>query len=181
MRCRLGFSMPRNKTRKEGDFLRLNHKKKILSTKGSKGARIKTSPTSKDHNNHTYTRSYHQQNNTPIRLSIQPICHRQSIIWYNQMTTHTQDTDKKRHRRVLRNSIFGISKPAIHRLARQGGVKWISGLIYEETQEVLIYFLENILRDAITYMMYARRKTMTATDVVYALKRQGKTVYGFGI
>ncbi|GMI37091.1 hypothetical protein TeGR_g8400, partial [Tetraparma gracilis] len=26
----------------------------------------------------------------------------------------------------------------------------------------------------------ARRKTVTAMDVVYALKRQGKTLYGFG-
>ena len=82
---------------------------------------------------------------------------------------------------MLRNSIFGISKPAIRRLARQGGVKRISGLIYEETQGVLIHFLENIICDAITYKTYARRKMMTATDVVHALKRQGKTVYGFGI
>ena len=97
------------------------------------------------------------------------------------MTTHARDTGTKRHRRVLRDSIFGISKPAIRRLARRGGVKRISGLIYEETQGVLRHFLENILRDAITYTTYAKRKTMTATDVVYALKRQGKTVYGFGI
>jgi histone H3/H4 len=27
---------------------------------------------------------------------------------------------------------------------------------------------------------HARRKTVTAMDVVYALKRQGKTLYGFG-
>ena len=44
----------------------------------------------------------------------------------------------KRHRKVLRDNIQGITKPAIRRLARR-----ISGLIY-------------------------------------ALKRQGRTLYGFG-
>jgi histone H3/H4 len=36
----------------------------------------------------------------------------------------------KRHRKVLRDNIQGITKPAIRRLARRGGVKRISGLIY---------------------------------------------------
>ena len=43
----------------------------------------------------------------------------------------------KRHRKVLRDNIQGITKPAIRRLARRGGVKSISGLIYEETRGVL--------------------------------------------
>ena len=34
--------------------------------------------------------------------------------------------------------------PAIRRLARRGGVKRISGLIYEETRGVLKIFLENV-------------------------------------
>ena len=86
----------------------------------------------------------------------------------------------KRHRKVLRDNIQGITKPAIRRLARRGGVKRISGLIYEETRGVLKVFLENVIRDSVTYTEHARRKTVTAMDVVYALKRQGKTLYGFG-
>ena len=128
----------------------------------------------------------------------------------------------KRHRKVLRDNIQGITKPAIRRLARRGGVKRISGLIYEETRGVLKVFLEvsgrrrggrrndaarpaarhalahasssptlpplspapspaqNVIRDSVTYTEHARRKTVTALDVVYALKRQGKTLYGFG-
>jgi histone H4 len=57
----------------------------------------------------------------------------------------------KRHRKVLRDNIQGITKPAIRRLARRGGVKRISGLIYEETRGVLKVFLENVIRDAVTY------------------------------
>ncbi|XP_004019131.2 LOW QUALITY PROTEIN: histone H4 [Ovis aries] len=71
----------------------------------------------------------------------------------------------KRHRKVLRDNIQGITKPAIRRLARRGGVKRISGLIYEETRGVLKVFLENVIRDAVTYTEHAKRKTVTAMDV----------------
>tara|TARA_B100001059_G_C17500547_1_gene410828 strand:- start:18 stop:335 length:318 start_codon:yes stop_codon:yes gene_type:complete len=86
----------------------------------------------------------------------------------------------KRHRKILRDNIQGITKPAIRRLARRGGVKRISGLIYDESRAVLKVFLENVIRDSVTYTEHARRKTVTALDIVYALKRQGRTIYGFG-
>ena len=85
-----------------------------------------------------------------------------------------------RHRKALRDNILGITKPAIRRLARRGGVKRISGLIYDEVRGVLRVFLENVLRDTIQYTEHAKRNTVTALDVVYALRRQGKTLYGFG-
>ena len=44
----------------------------------------------------------------------------------------------------------------------------------------LVRSAENVIRDAVTYTEHARRKTVTAMDVVYALKRQGRTLYGFG-
>ena len=86
----------------------------------------------------------------------------------------------KRHRKILRDNIQGITKPAIRRLARRGGVKRISGLMYEETRGVLKVFLEGVIRDTVTYTEHARRKTVSAVDVVHALKRQGRTMYGFG-
>lgn len=133
----------------------------------------------------------------------------------------------KRHRKILRDNIQGITKPAIRRLARRGGVKRISAsispfflvfpltfgspsfphtfhfpsrlcflrchspqaktnpadappVIYEETRGVLKTFLESVIRDAVTYTEHAKRKTVTSLDVVYALKRQGRTLYGFG-
>ena len=81
---------------------------------------------------------------------------------------------------MLRDNIQGITNPAIRRLARRGGVKCISGLIYDETRGALKVFLETVIRDAMTYTEHAGRKTVTEMDVVYALKRQGRTVYGFG-
>lgn len=87
----------------------------------------------------------------------------------------------KRHKKSLRDNLQGITKPAIRRLARRGGVKRISGLIYEETRNVLKNFLEGVVRDAVTYTEHGRRKTVTAMDVVYALKRGGRTLYGFSV
>ncbi|KZP07857.1 histone-fold-containing protein, partial [Athelia psychrophila] len=69
---------------------------------------------------------------------------------------------------------------SIRRLARRGGVKRISGRIYEETRGVIKIFLENAIRDTVTYTDYAKRKTITSLDVVHALKRSGRTLYGFG-
>ena len=86
----------------------------------------------------------------------------------------------KRHRKVMRDNILGITKPAIRRLARRGGVKRISGLIYDETRSVLKTFLDGVVRDAVTYTEHAKSRTATAMDVVYALKRQGRTLHGFG-
>ncbi|MCP3931017.1 MAG: hypothetical protein GY705_18185 [Bacteroidetes bacterium] len=59
--------------------------------------------------------------------------------------------------------------------------KRIFGLIYDkETRGVLKVFFENVIRVAVTYTEHAKRKTVTAMHVVYALKRQGRTLYGFG-
>ena len=87
----------------------------------------------------------------------------------------------RRHQtKATREAILGITKPAIRRLARRGGVKRISSLVYDETRSIIRLFLENVIRDAVTYTEHAKRKTVTALDVVYALKRQGRTLYGFG-
>ncbi|KAL6527814.1 hypothetical protein OROMI_029625 [Orobanche minor] len=64
----------------------------------------------------------------------------------------------KRHHKVLRDNIQGITEPAIRHLARRGGVKRITGLIYEATRGVLKIFLENVIREAVTYTEHARRK-----------------------
>merc|ERR1712205_299665 len=98
----------------------------------------------------------------------------------NQFLGDITRSESKRHRKNLRDNIQGITKPAIRRLARRGGVKRISGLIYEESRDVLKIFLESVIRDAVTYTEHARRKTVTAMDIIYALKRLGRTLYGFG-
>lgn len=91
-----------------------------------------------------------------------------------------QGGTKRLGNKVLRDSIQGVTKPNLRHLARRGGVKRISGLIYEETRGVLKVFLENVIREAAKYTAHARRITVTPMDTVYALRRQGKTLFGFG-
>ena len=85
----------------------------------------------------------------------------------------------KRHQRVLRDNILGVTNPAVRRLARRGGVKRIAGSMYEESRGVIESFMKKVIGDAVTYTEHARRQTVNAMDVVYALKKHGQTLYGF--
>lgn len=85
----------------------------------------------------------------------------------------------KRHRKIMKDSIQGITRPDIRRLARRGGVKRISAHIYNEVRAALKARLEMILRDCVTYVEYRRAKTVTVYDVIHSLKRIGRPVYGF--
>ncbi|KAJ9148949.1 hypothetical protein NKR23_g4561 [Pleurostoma richardsiae] len=85
----------------------------------------------------------------------------------------------KRHRKVLKETIYGITKPAIRRLARRGGVKRISGDIYDEVRQALKARLRQILQDCVTYTEYRRAKTVTVSDVIFSLRRIGRPIYGF--
>jgi len=86
----------------------------------------------------------------------------------------------KLRNKVSSDNISGVTKPAIRRMARRGGVKRLSGMIYEESRKSLKSFLVDVCKDCVLYCDHAKRKTVTALDVVYALKRQGRTIYGFG-
>ena len=86
-----------------------------------------------------------------------------------------------RHRIMLRDNLQGITNPAIRRIAHRSGVKRISGHVYEDARAALKTFLEGLIRDTTSYTEYARRKTVTSMDVIYALKSQNLSLYGFSI
>ncbi|KAI8956246.1 histone-fold-containing protein [Xylaria longipes] len=90
----------------------------------------------------------------------------------------------KRHRKILRDNIHGISThhniPGYttnlrlvvgiddlnnRRLARRGGVKRISGSIYDEIRGALKKRLEEIIKDCVAYTEYRQAKTVTINDV----------------
>ena len=82
-------------------------------------------------------------------------------------------------RKVFRRVDPPLTRQAIKKLARHPLSK-VNGIEYEETRGVLKVFLENVIREKVQYREHARRMTVTDMDVVYALKRQGRTLYGFG-
>lgn len=81
---------------------------------------------------------------------------------------------------VIGTNCDGLTRPAIRRLARRGGVKRISDDTYETAQTAQRLFLELVIRDAVLYTEHARRKTVTTLDIVYSLKRLGKTLFPTG-
>eukprot|EP00796_Vickermania_ingenoplastis_P004488 gene4488-3280_t len=86
---------------------------------------------------------------------------------------------QKRQKKVLRDNIRGITRGSIRRLARRGGVKRISSEIYEEVRRVLKSFVEDVVRNGTSYTEYSRKKTVTAADVVNALRKRGHILYGY--
>ncbi len=86
----------------------------------------------------------------------------------------------KRLKKVVKDSVRGVTQPAIRRLARRAGIKRVSGLLYTEVRGVLRSFVENVVRDSIAFTECARRKSVQPSDVVHALRRRGKAIYGYG-
>ena len=84
-----------------------------------------------------------------------------------------------RMKKNSRDNIRSITKGGIRRLARRGGVKRISGAMYDEVRTLLRTFVEGVVRDATAYTEHAKRKTLTALDVVHALKKRGRVMYGY--
>jgi len=81
---------------------------------------------------------------------------------------------------VVSSVSLPVSNPQLHASSLCAQHLTNLPVIYEETRGVLKTFLEGVIRDAVTYTEHAKRKTVTSLDVVYALKRQGRTLYGFG-
>ncbi|KAJ7039311.1 histone Octamer, chromosomal Protein, alpha carbons only [Mycena alexandri] len=75
----------------------------------------------------------------------------------------------------------GITTPALKRLARRGGVKRSSNRVYGDMRGALKIFLEGVIKDAVLYTEHGYRSTVASLDITYALKRSGRTLYGFGI
>ncbi|KAF7300473.1 Histone H4-like protein [Mycena chlorophos] len=86
---------------------------------------------------------------------------------------------KSRCCRVLRRgAIFDMSRNDIRRMARRGGVKRNSGLMYEETRGVLTEFLSGVVRDATLYTKHQWKNTVTAEAVRHALRSHtGRVLY----
>jgi histone H4 len=107
----------------------------------------------------------------------------QTLVYTTTMAKGKRSADakgsQKRQKKVLRDNIRGITRGSIRRMARRGGVKRISSEIYEEVRRVLKAYVEDVVRSSTAYTEYARKKTVTASDVVNALRKRGHILYGY--
>ncbi|CAH1755769.1 594_t:CDS:2 [Entrophospora sp. SA101] len=87
----------------------------------------------------------------------------------------------RRQGKLFKENIKNVTRGAIRRMARRGGVKRISAGIYDEARTALKDFLYHVLRDVVSYVEYENKKTVMLMDILFALKRRGKTLYGFDV
>lgn len=93
-----------------------------------------------------------------------------------QRQNNKRGTFRSKRRRTL---LEQVSKGDIRRLARRGGVKRLSALIYHEMRLMLEAYLDRLVKDSVLHCEYSNRKTVQVEDVVRALKSRGERLYGF--
>ena len=72
-----------------------------------------------------------------------------------------------------------ITNGGIKRLARRAGIKRISSDSFGSIREYYERFLEKLVNNSVSYCDSGRRKVIQPQDVVYALKLQGRNLYGY--
>ena len=70
-----------------------------------------------------------------------------------------------------------LKVPALKRLARRGGIKRLSGDTYVEARKVLKNYLRGVVKDSVNVTVYAKRKTVTSGDVMFALTQNKQTLF----
>ena len=72
-----------------------------------------------------------------------------------------------------------FTSSAMRRVARRGGVKRLARLTYDEVRGAIHGFVKKLVADSIVYTEHRRSGTVVAMDVINALKRQGRHLYGY--
>lgn len=84
--------------------------------------------------------------------------------------TKSGKTTFKRQRRVLRDGIEGISRPALQRIMRRAGIKRISESTYGELRNVMTHYMKSIIRDMVIFVEHNERKTVQIKDLKASLE-----------
>jgi histone H4 len=85
----------------------------------------------------------------------------------------------KRVKKVVSANSAAVSQGSIRRLARRAGVKRISTPVYADIRSVLHTFVETTVKHATALTEYQKKKTVSASDIINALRKQGKALYGY--
>lgn len=81
----------------------------------------------------------------------------------------TKSPVTKRHKKVLRDNISGITKPVLARLYHNAGGLRMEKVCYAELREILKTELEHIVRDSVILAQSRKAKTVKSSDVKRAV------------
>lgn len=84
----------------------------------------------------------------------------------------------KRHQMFDKSTGHKLKKPTIKRLARKAGIVRVKRDMYNEVRYEFDRKLKQIIGNAIVYMEYAKRQTITSGDILEALRVSNNTMYG---
>ena len=78
----------------------------------------------------------------------------------------------RRHRKVLRDNIQGITTSQMCELAAASDITNVSGTFFREIRDVMKVKVQTLVRDAVTCTEHGRRRTVLAQDVLTAAVTQ---------
>ena len=78
-----------------------------------------------------------------------------------------------------RKNFNSITNGGIKRLARRAGIKRISADSFGTIRDCAERFVDKVVQHSLLYCECASRQTIYPQDVVYALKLQGRNLYGY--
>lgn len=77
-------------------------------------------------------------------------------------------------------TLEGLTKAAIHRIAQKAGATYVSSEIYDKVRKVVMDFLLKVIRRAALYVQQARKVTVSQDDILMSLETEYKKVYTSG-
>merc|ERR1711862_156892 len=73
-----------------------------------------------------------------------------------------------------------ISKPGLRRLCRRAGSTRVAHTCYDIPTTMIVDWVKNIVKKCCIYTEHSGRKTVIVLDAIYALRRSGLNLYGYG-
>ena len=90
-----------------------------------------------------------------------------------ETTEKSQAKGAVRHRKIIRDSIQGITKPGIARICQRAGIVRIGGTVYEEFRGVMKVYVDSLMKDIVAITLHDKRRTVMESDLEAALQIRG--------
>ena len=91
----------------------------------------------------------------------------------------SQSSRKRGNKKAPVRDYGSISNGGIKRLARRAGVKRMSADSFGPIRDAFDRFVDRLVTNSYNYAECRSARTITPQDVVYALQKQGRNLYGY--
>lgn len=85
-----------------------------------------------------------------------------------------------RRAKEQQRAIDGLTRPAIKRLAKKGGVKRMKADVFLDTRDACSQFVSTVLDNAVVLAEFENKSSITSNHLIRALQMNNVGVIGFG-